>query len=114
MATRNAGRPASRPFRRPNNAPRAIEACPDRVLLPSCPAGPLSRGATRGLRSARSLTRGPLMARAGCYHEAKVMRIELAHEAGCSKLAAVRANLAWAEWMLPAEALPARAAGEQQ
>lgn len=48
--------------------------------------------------------------------------IELVYEAGCSKVAAVRANLAWAllearvsqrwsEWMLPGEGLPARVCG---
>ncbi len=48
--------------------------------------------------------------------------IELVYEAGCPKVAAARANLAWAliearvsqrwtEWMLPAEGLPARVRG---
>ena len=48
--------------------------------------------------------------------------IELVYEAGCRKVAAARANLAWAlveasvsqrwtEWMLPAEGLPGRVYG---
>jgi hypothetical protein len=62
------------------------------------------------------------MAPFGCYHEAKVILIELVYEAGCPKVAVVRANLGWAllearvsqrwtEWMRPAEGLPARARG---
>jgi hypothetical protein len=51
-----------------------------------------------------------------------VILIELVYEAGCPKVAAVRANLGWAllearvsqrwtEWMRPAEGLPARVRG---
>jgi len=51
-----------------------------------------------------------------------VILIELVYAAGCPKVAAARANLAWAlvearvsqrwtEWMLPAEGLPARVCG---
>ncbi len=58
----------------------------------------------------------------GCYHKAKVILIELVYEAGCPKVAAVRANLAWAlmearvsqrwtEWMLPGADVPARVRG---
>jgi hypothetical protein len=51
-----------------------------------------------------------------------VILIELVYEQGCPRVAAVRANLAWAlnaahvsqrwtEWMLPAEGVPARVQG---
>jgi len=53
------------------------------------------------------------------YHESKVILIELVYEAGCPKVAALRANLAWAlmearvsqrwtEWILGAPEVPAR------